>query len=394
MAQQQIAPGARLRLGGLVEPGSVAKSGASVRFAVTDGNSKVTVAYTGLLPDLFREGQGVVAEGVLQSDGTVKADSVLAKHDERYMPREVADALKKSGHWKEGEEGGPVPPAAKTPGPQSSAAPPAASPAGAPHDRGTRPLRARPRARPVAVQMVVPAWGAAKQDPVLMGVAGPVALALLLFVSAAFAALVAVYVTSDFSVANVVENSHSQMPLVYKITSTWGNHEGSMMLWVLVLAVFGALVAVFGANLPDRLKANALAVQGAIATAFLAFILLTSNPFLRILQPPAEGRSLNPVLQDPGLAIHPPLLYLGYVGLSIAFSFAMAALIEGRIDAAWARWVRPWTLAAWVFLTLGIAMGSYWAYYELGWGGWWFWDPVENASLMPWLAPPHCFTRP
>ncbi|BAF87132.1 cytochrome c-type biogenesis protein [Azorhizobium caulinodans ORS 571] len=236
------------------------------------------------------------------------------------------------------------------------------------------------------VQMVVPAWGAAKQDPVLMGVAGPVALALLLFVSAAFAALVAVYVTSDFSVANVVENSHSQMPLVYKITSTWGNHEGSMMLWVLVLAVFGALVAVFGTNLPDRLKANALAVQGAIATAFLAFILLTSNPFLRILQPPAEGRSLNPVLQDPGLAIHPPLLYLGYVGLSIAFSFAMAALIEGRIDAAWARWVRPWTLAAWVFLTLGIAMGSYWAYYELGWGGWWFWDPVENASLMPWLA--------
>ncbi|WP_029003722.1 heme lyase CcmF/NrfE family subunit [Azorhizobium doebereinerae] len=236
------------------------------------------------------------------------------------------------------------------------------------------------------VQMVVPAWGAAKDDPVLMGVAGPVAVALLLFVSFAFAALVAVYVTSDFSVVNVVENSHSQMPLIYKITSTWGNHEGSMMLWVFVLAAFGGLVALFGGNLPDRLKANALAVQGAIATAFLGFILLTSNPFARLVSPPAEGRSLNPVLQDPGLAIHPPLLYLGYVGLSIAFSFAIAALIEGRIDAAWARWVRPWTLAAWVFLTLGIAMGSYWAYYELGWGGWWFWDPVENASLMPWLA--------
>ncbi|WP_341989987.1 heme lyase CcmF/NrfE family subunit [Azorhizobium sp. AG788] len=236
------------------------------------------------------------------------------------------------------------------------------------------------------VQMVVPAWGAAKDDAVLMGVAAPVALAVLGFVTFAFGALVAVYVTSDFSVVNVVENSHSQMPLVYKITSTWGNHEGSMMLWVFVLAVFAGMVALFGSNLPDRLKANALAVQGAIASAFLGFILLTSNPFLRMIPAPAEGRDLNPVLQDPGLAIHPPLLYLGYVGLSIAFSFAMAALIEGRIDAAWARWVRPWTLAAWLFLTLGIAMGSYWAYYELGWGGWWFWDPVENASLMPWLA--------
>ncbi|OYX74495.1 MAG: heme lyase NrfEFG subunit NrfE [Rhizobiales bacterium 32-66-11] len=236
------------------------------------------------------------------------------------------------------------------------------------------------------VQMVVPAWGAAKGDPVLMGVAAPVALAMLIFVGGAFACLVALYVTSDFSVANVVENSHSQMPLVYKITSTWGNHEGSMLLWALVLAVFGALVALFGGNLPDRLKANVLAVQASIATAFLLFILLTSNPFLRVLSPPGEGRDLNPVLQDPGLAIHPPLLYLGYVGLSIAFAFAIAALIEGRIDAAWARWVRPWTLTAWIFLTLGIAMGSYWAYYELGWGGWWFWDPVENASLMPWLA--------
>ena len=176
------------------------------------------------------------------------------------------------------------------------------------------------------------------------------------------------------------------MPLVYKFTSVWGNHEGSMLLWVLILALFGALVALFGSNLPATLKANVLAVQAWIACAFYLFILVTSNPFPRIAQAPAEGRDLNPILQDIGLAVHPPLLYLGYVGFSISFSFAVAALIDGRIDAAWARWVRPWTLVAWMFLTLGIAMGSYWAYYELGWGGWWFWDPVENASLMPWIA--------
>ena len=176
------------------------------------------------------------------------------------------------------------------------------------------------------------------------------------------------------------------MPLIYKFTSVWGNHEGSMLLWVLILSLFGALVAAFGGNLPATLKANVLAVQSWIAAAFYLFILVTSNPFLRLPQAPFEGRDLNPILQDIGLAIHPPLLYLGYVGFSISFSFAIAALIEGRIDAAWARWVRPWTLAAWMCLTLGIAMGSYWAYYELGWGGFWFWDPVENASLMPWLA--------
>ena len=207
-----------------------------------------------------------------------------------------------------------------------------------------------------------------------------------MFVAASFAALTACYVGSDFSVLNVFQNSHSAMPLIYKFTSVWGNHEGSMLLWVLILALFGALVALFGANLPDTLRANVLAVQAWIASAFYLFILMTSNPFLRLAQAPAEGRDLNPILQDIGLAVHPPLLYLGYVGFSISFSFAIAALIEGRIDAAWARWVRPWTLAAWMFLTLGIAMGSYWAYYELGWGGWWFWDPVENASLMPWIA--------
>src|SRR5215216_2765499 len=236
------------------------------------------------------------------------------------------------------------------------------------------------------IQGTAPIMGARRRDAVLMGLAETTALAQFAFVATAFAALTAAYVVSDFSVANVFENSHSAMPLIYKFTSVWGNHEGSMLLWVLILSLFGALVAVFGANLPATLRANALAVQSWIAAAFYLFILATSNPFARLAPAPFEGRDLNPVLQDIGLAIHPPLLYLGYVGFSISFSFAIAALIEGKIDAAWARWVRPWTLAAWCFLTVGIAMGSYWAYYELGWGGWWFWDPVENASFMPWLV--------
>jgi cytochrome c-type biogenesis protein CcmF len=236
------------------------------------------------------------------------------------------------------------------------------------------------------IQGVAPIVGARLHDDTLMAVAGPTALAQFAFIAIAFTALAACYIASDFSVVNVFENSHSAKPLLYKITGVWGNHEGSMLLWVLILALFGALVAVFGGNLPATLKANVLGVQSWIAAAFVLFILGTSNPFLRIPNAPFEGRDLNPILQDIGLAVHPPLLYLGYVGLSISFSFAIAALIEGRIDAAWARWVRPWTLAAWMFLTLGVAMGSYWAYYELGWGGWWFWDPVENASLMPWLA--------
>jgi cytochrome c-type biogenesis protein CcmF len=236
------------------------------------------------------------------------------------------------------------------------------------------------------VQSFVPILGVRWGDPALMNVARSTALAQLLFVASSFTALVTLHVTSDFSVVNVFENSHSLKPLIYKITGVWGNHEGSMLLWVLILALFGGLVAAFGNNLPLSLRAHVLAVQAWIAGAFYLFILITSNPFLRIADPPIEGRDLNPVLQDFGLAVHPPMLYLGYVGFSISFSFAIAALLEGRIDAAWARWVRPWTLMAWIFLTLGIAMGSYWAYYELGWGGWWFWDPVENASLMPWLA--------
>ncbi|MEM8749429.1 MAG: heme lyase CcmF/NrfE family subunit [Pseudomonadota bacterium] len=235
------------------------------------------------------------------------------------------------------------------------------------------------------VQSVLPIVGSKVNSEKLMATAGSTSIAIFLFLSLSFACLMWAYATSDFSVVNVWQNSHSQMPFLYKLTGTWGNHEGSMLLWVLILALFAAAVAVFGDRLPVQLKANVLAVQAWMMTTFLLFILLTSNPFLR--QAPAiEGQDLNPILQDVGLAIHPPLLYVGYVGFSITFAFAIAALIEGRIDAAWARWVRPWAMAAWVFLTAGIAMGSYWAYYELGWGGWWFWDPVENASFLPWLT--------
>ena len=228
-------------------------------------------------------------------------------------------------------------------------------------------------------------WSASG-DRAIMALTRPLMLAMAGFVALAFAMLTTAYVTSDFSLASVAENSHSTVPLIFKVTGVWGNHEGSMLLWALILAIFGALVALVGTGLPRRLQARVLSVQGLIATAFLAFIVFTSNPFLRLDPAPPEGQDLNPVLQDIGLAIHPPLLYLGYVGFSVAFAFAIAARIEGRIDAAWARYVRPWTLLAWSFLTVGIAMGSYWAYYVLGWGGFWFWDPVENASLMPWLA--------
>jgi cytochrome c-type biogenesis protein CcmF len=235
------------------------------------------------------------------------------------------------------------------------------------------------------VQAVLPLWGAARGDLRMMALAGPAAGLQLLLVGLSFAALTRAFVVSDFSLAVVVSNSHSAKPMLYKVSGVWGNHEGSLLLWVLILAIYGAAVAWFGGNLPVRLKARVLAVQGTIGVAFMAFLLMTSNPFWRLEFPPLDGEDLNPLLQDPGLAFHPPFLYLGYVGLSMAFSFAVAALIEGRVDAAWGRWVRPWTLAAWVFLTIGIALGSWWAYYELGWGGFWFWDPVENASFMPWL---------
>jgi cytochrome c-type biogenesis protein CcmF len=236
------------------------------------------------------------------------------------------------------------------------------------------------------LQAVVPLYGAARHDAALIAWARPAALAQFLFVAAAFFALMHAYAVSDFSLANVAANSSSLKPLLYKLTGVWSNHEGSMLLWVFILALFGAAVALFSRNLPPALRARVLAVQAMIGVGFLLFILFTSNPFLRLSPAPADGAGLNPILQDRGLAFHPPCLYLGYVGFSIAFCFAIAALIEGRVDPAWARWVRPWTLAAWCALTTGIAMGSWWSYYTLGWGGWWYWDPVENASFMPWLV--------
>ncbi|MGY6635388.1 MAG: heme lyase CcmF/NrfE family subunit [Alkalilacustris sp.] len=234
-------------------------------------------------------------------------------------------------------------------------------------------------------QSVIPLVGAHRGWSPWMQASLPMANAQFLLVAFSFAALTYAFVVSDFSVALVVANSHTAKPLIYKISGVWGNHEGSMLLWVLILTLFGACAAWFGSNLRESFRARVLAVQSSVTAAFMAFTLFTSNPFDRMVMPPMDGQDLNPLLQDPGLALHPPFLYLGYVGLSMAFSFAVAALIEGRVDAAWGRWVRPWTLAAWVFLTIGIALGSWWAYYELGWGGFWFWDPVENASLMPWL---------
>ena len=235
-------------------------------------------------------------------------------------------------------------------------------------------------------QAVFPLIGAARGNRAWMGVARPASFTQFLLVATAFGSLTWCYVASDFSVLNVAQNSHTDKPMLYKVAGVWANHEGSMLLWIFILGLYGAAVSWLGGNLPPALRARALSVQAMISVGFILFILFTSNPFLRLDPVPANGEGLNPLLQDPGLAFHPPFLYLGYVGFSMAFSFAIAALIEGRVDAAWARWVRPWTLAAWCFLTLGIGLGSWWAYYTLGWGGWWYWDPVENASFMPWLA--------
>ena len=234
-------------------------------------------------------------------------------------------------------------------------------------------------------QVIIPQIGAFKKDYNLILFGKYAAIVQLILILLAFLCLTHLYVTSDFSVLNVWQNSHSQKPLLYKISGVWGNHEGSLLLWVLILAIFGAAVAAFGKSLPPSLVGRVISIQAAIGFGFLILLIFLSNPFARISPTPIDGNGLNPLLQDPGLAFHPPFLYLGYVGFSIAFSFAIAALIEGKVDAAWARWVRPWTLAAWSFLTIGISLGSWWAYYELGWGGWWFWDPVENASFMPWL---------
>ncbi|MBX3482462.1 heme lyase CcmF/NrfE family subunit [Phenylobacterium sp.] len=227
--------------------------------------------------------------------------------------------------------------------------------------------------------------GRMRRSSALAGAGEGAAIAAFLGVAGAFAALMHAFVVSDFSVANVAMNSHSEKPLLYRVAGTWGSHEGSMLLWCLALTGFGAAVAGLGRTLPRGLRALTVGTQGLLGTVFLAYTVFASNPLARVLQPPVEGRSLNPLLQDPALAVHPPFLYAGYVGMSVVFSLAVAALIEGRVDAAWSRWVRPWALAAWSLLTVGITLGSFWAYYELGWGGWWFWDPVENASFMPWL---------
>ena len=236
------------------------------------------------------------------------------------------------------------------------------------------------------VQSVFPIVGAATNNAQWIAMAKPTARAQLLFLAISFACLVISFLDSDFSVRYVASNSNTFMPTIYKVSAVWGAHEGSLLLWALILGVWAGLVSFFSKGISAVMLARVISVMGMVGVGFLLFMLLTSNPFERLFPIPAQGKTLNPLLQDPGLAIHPPMLYMGYVGLSVAFSFAIAAMLGGKLDAAWARWARPWTNVAWVFLTIGIALGSWWAYYELGWGGWWFWDPVENASLMPWLV--------
>ncbi len=236
------------------------------------------------------------------------------------------------------------------------------------------------------LQALLPLAGAQRGKANWMAVARPAAFAQLFLVLAAFVVLTIAFVTQDFSVKYVAQNSNSLLPLVYRYTAVWGSHEGSLLLWALVLAIWTAAVAEFSRALPEKVIARVLGVMGIIAVGFLAFLIFTSNPFIRLLPSPGEGRDLNPLLQDPGMIIHPPMLYVGYVGFAVPFAFAIAALLDGNVDARWLRWTRPWTNIAWGFLTAGIALGSWWAYYELGWGGWWFWDPVENASFMPWLV--------
>ena len=236
------------------------------------------------------------------------------------------------------------------------------------------------------LQSVLPLAGAAGHRPAWMAVARPAAYAQLLLLAFAYAALTAAFVQQDFSVKYVADNSNSLLPMVYRFTAVWGSHEGSLLLWVLMLGIWNAAVALWSRHLPEVVVARVLGVIGLVAIGFLSFMIFTSNPFMRLLPAAAEGHDLNPLLQDPGMIIHPPMLYIGYIGFVVPFAFAIAALLEGKVDARWQRWTRPWTNVAWGFLTIGIALGSWWAYYELGWGGWWFWDPVENASFMPWLA--------
>ena len=232
----------------------------------------------------------------------------------------------------------------------------------------------------------LPIIGAAKSITGWVHVAKPAAFGQLLFMSLSYFCLTYSFINHDFSVAYVAENSNTALPFIYLISGVWGAHEGSLLLWALTLSIWTGSVALFSRHIPDATRARVLGVMGLVSVGFLLFLLFTSNPFARLFPSPLEGRDLNPLLQDPGLAIHPPMLYMGYVGFSVAFAFSIAALLEGKLDSAWARWSRPWTTIAWMFLTIGITLGSWWAYYELGWGGWWFWDPVENASFMPWLV--------
>ncbi|MCW8854433.1 MAG: heme lyase CcmF/NrfE family subunit [Gammaproteobacteria bacterium] len=236
------------------------------------------------------------------------------------------------------------------------------------------------------IQGLVPIIGAGTRNAAWVAVAKPATLGHTLFVTISFICLTWVFIINDFSVSYVARQSNTELPLIYRISAVWGGHEGSLLLWAWMLSLWTAAVSIFSRSMPQIMRARVLAVMGLVSVGFLLFLLLTSNPFDRVFPAPLEGRSLNPLLQDPGLIIHPPMLYMGYVGFSVAFAFAIAAMLGGRLDAAWARWSRPWTNVAWMFLTLGIALGSWWAYYELGWGGWWFWDPVENASFMPWLV--------
>src|SRR5687767_1462645 len=235
-------------------------------------------------------------------------------------------------------------------------------------------------------QAVLPLYGASSGNPTWIALAAPLGQAQFVFVVIAFACLAYSFITNDFSVLNVASNSNSQLPLHYRLAASWGSHEGSLLLWTLMLSLWTVAVSLFSRHLPEEMTARVLSVMGIVSVGFLLFMLLTSNPFARLFPIPPDGRDLNPLLQDPAMVAHPPMLYMGYVGFSVAFAFAIAALIGGRLDATWARWSRPWTTVAWMFLTCGIALGSWWAYYELGWGGWWFWDPVENASFMPWLV--------
>jgi cytochrome c-type biogenesis protein CcmF len=236
------------------------------------------------------------------------------------------------------------------------------------------------------IQAALPLIGAARGNQSWIAVAAPAGQAQFIFVAIAFCCLAYLFITNDFSVLNVATNSNSRLPLHYRLAATWGSHEGSLLLWALMLSLWTVAVSLFSRHLPEEMVARVLSVMGVISVGFLLFMLLTSNPFARLVPAAPDGRDLNPLLQDPAMVAHPPMLYMGYVGFSVAFAFAIAALISGRLDATWARWSRPWTTVAWMFLTCGIALGSWWAYYELGWGGWWFWDPVENASFMPWLV--------